>query len=323
MGQDGGRAVFPVPGYQDRRRKERQRMASLVSTRVGKEEEREMVILAQQGDAKALEDLVRSSQPWVFNLVLRMVPDYHEAEDLSQDILLKTVLKLPSFKGESRFSTWLYRIAVNHVLNMKETRAEKGFATGGEWAEDEVLRRMMEEEIPDPKTIPGDLLLLAKEVRIKCMMGMLLCLNRKQRIVYILGAILGVGSKAGSEILSISEANFRQVLSRSRRRLRNYLYDRCSLLDPANPCTCERSVAASIHIGYIDPLQILFDSPDAPKVRQIITVARERLDNIEFKLCQDLYRDQPFQESVDFSQRILEILRSGDFQGLLDTPPRN
>jgi len=287
-------------------------------------DEGNLVIKAQRGEADALEELIKLHQPWVFNIVLRMVPDFHEAEDLCQDILLKSCMKLASFRGDSRFRTWLYRIAVNHVLDMRETACEKEHReSSGLWADDDAVNARLGGEPADPRIVPADVSLLVKEVMIKCTMGMLLCLNRRQRIVFILGGILGVSGRTGSEILGVSEESFRQTLSRSRSRLYNYLNDRCGLLNPDKPCTCARSLPSNMRSGYIDPLRLAFNAEDAPAIRDIVSRARERLANIEFKHCRDLYRGQPFEKSPDFSKRVLGILRSADVRGFLDMMPAN
>jgi RNA polymerase sigma factor (sigma-70 family) len=282
------------------------------------------VACAQNGDRRAMEKLIRLHQPWVFNIVLRMLSDYHEAEDVSQEIILKTFAKLSTFKGESRFRTWLYRIAVNQVLNLKKTKREISHRLNQRrWANDEFTEKYMNRELPDGKLIPADLAVIAGEVMIKCMLGMLLCLNRKQRLVFILGSVLGVNSRTGGEICLITEANFRKILSRAKRRLWNFLNERCGLINPGKPCRCERSVPANIKSGYVDPLKIIFNVKEAPRIREIITQAQERLDNIRFEQCQALYREHPFQDSPEFSKKVVEILNGKDVQKLLDTVPGN
>lgn len=285
-------------------------------------EERAMVLRAQKGDPGAMEELMRIHQPWVFNIVLRMVPNFHEAEDLCQEIMLKAFLSLRSFEGKSRFRTWLYRISVNHVLTMRESACERNTREYYRRAADgDLWDRQLDMEIADPATIPNDLALIVQEIRIKCLMGMLLCLNRKQRIVFILGDILAVGSRAGGEIVGISEGGYRQILSRSRRKLSNFLYDRCSLFNPERPCTCERSIGVNLKSGYVDPLNLVFRSNDTPAIRELISGAQRKLDRIEFSKCRELYREQALQQSPDFSRKVLEILGSKDFQDLLDTLP--
>src|SRR5437868_4111809 len=94
----------------------------------------ELVERAKNGDRAALEELILRHQAWVYNIAVRMVFRPHDAEDVTQEVLVKVITKLSTFKGESTFRTWLYRIAANHVLNMKRHAAESlslTFATLG------------------------------------------------------------------------------------------------------------------------------------------------------------------------------------------------
>jgi hypothetical protein len=87
-------------------------------------EDRELVCQAQGGNREALEQLITRHQAWIYNIVLRMVYLPQDAEDATQEILVKLMTKLSTFVGKSSFRTWLYRIVVNHVLNMKRGRAD-------------------------------------------------------------------------------------------------------------------------------------------------------------------------------------------------------
>jgi RNA polymerase sigma factor (sigma-70 family) len=91
---------------------------------VDDEADAELVDLAKSGDRVALEKLVRRHQAWIFNIAIRMVFQPQDAEEVTQEVLIKVITKLGTFKGESKFRTWLYRIAANHVLNMKRRSAE-------------------------------------------------------------------------------------------------------------------------------------------------------------------------------------------------------
>jgi RNA polymerase sigma factor (sigma-70 family) len=71
------------------------------------------------GDRVALEKLILRHQAWIYNIAVRMVFRPQDAEEVTQEVLVKVITKLSTFKGESTFRTWLYRIAANHVLNMK------------------------------------------------------------------------------------------------------------------------------------------------------------------------------------------------------------
>ena len=84
----------------------------------------DLVEQAKNGDRAALEKLVLRHQAWIYNIAVRMVFQPQDAEEVTQEVLVKVITKLSTFKGESKFRTWLYRIAANHVLNMKRRSAE-------------------------------------------------------------------------------------------------------------------------------------------------------------------------------------------------------
>src|SRR6266700_6406227 len=89
----------------------------------------ELVEQAKNGDRAALEKLVLRHQAWIYNIAVRMVFRPQDAEEVTQEVLVKVITKLSMFKGESTFRTWLYRIAANHVLNMKRRSAETKVTT--------------------------------------------------------------------------------------------------------------------------------------------------------------------------------------------------
>jgi RNA polymerase sigma-70 factor (ECF subfamily) len=89
----------------------------------------ECVRLLQRGETDAFEILIRRHQKTIFNLVYRMLGDYDEAAEISQETFLSAYRAIGNFRGESNFSTWLYRIAVNHattrrkILNIRQQRS--------------------------------------------------------------------------------------------------------------------------------------------------------------------------------------------------------
>lgn len=84
------------------------------------EELQNLIQKASAGDKSSLETVLLSVRDLVFNLSLRMLGSFPDAEDATQDILLKVMTHLSSFKGESSFSTWVFRIAINHLKNYKK-----------------------------------------------------------------------------------------------------------------------------------------------------------------------------------------------------------
>ena len=80
-----------------------------------REEVQVLVAQAASGDKEALEVLIADVQDMIFNLSLRMLGTFADAEDATQDILLKIITHLSSFRGESSLTTWVFRIAVNYL----------------------------------------------------------------------------------------------------------------------------------------------------------------------------------------------------------------
>jgi RNA polymerase sigma-70 factor (ECF subfamily) len=83
------------------------------------------VALAAQGDRRAFERIYRNHVDRVFSVCVRMVGDRARAEELTQDVFVRAWDKLGSFRGDSKFSTWLHRLAVNVVLNDREAEGRR------------------------------------------------------------------------------------------------------------------------------------------------------------------------------------------------------
>ena len=77
----------------------------------------ELVKQAQRGDIKAFELLVQRYQQKVAGVVSKLIKDYHEIQDVTQDVFIKVYKALPKFRGDSAFYTWIYRIAINTAKN--------------------------------------------------------------------------------------------------------------------------------------------------------------------------------------------------------------
>src|SRR5262245_10972264 len=214
-------------------------------------EDRALVLRANSGDAGVVEELIVRHQPWIYNIAVRMLYHPHDAEDATQEILVKALTALSSYEGRSSFRTWLYRIAVNHVLNTKRGRLEPPMMSFGCYAHG--LDRTPDLDLPDQRSTPVDVRLLVEEARLSCTTGMLLCLDRKQRFVYILAEILEVEDVVGAELLEISRENFRQRVARARRDLHSFMNDRCGLVNRTNPCRCANKTRGFIQAGYVDP----------------------------------------------------------------------
>jgi RNA polymerase sigma factor (sigma-70 family) len=278
-------------------------------------EDQELVARVRDGSAEAVELLVTRHQGWIYNIALRMMYHPQDAEDATQEILIKVMTRLSTFEGRSSFRTWLYRIACNHVLSMKRGRVEAlewDFSMYGRGLDD-----APDAELPDPHTVPADVQLLVDEARIGCTSGMLLCLNRDQRLVYILGAIFGVTDIVGAELMEISRENFRQRLVRARRDLHSFMDGKCGLINAANPCRCAKKTQAFMKAGYIDPANLLFARTHVIRVRDVAERAHHAVDDLDAAYA-EIHRSHPFQDSPDFVASVRTLLGSESFRGIVE-----
>jgi RNA polymerase sigma factor (sigma-70 family) len=207
------------------------------------------VVRAQQGDAAAVAEVLAAVQDNVYRLALRMTGCRDDALDATQEILIKVLTKMSTFTGDAAFTTWVHRVAVNHLLDRKRSTVERAGLSFTAFAED--LRTGIDPTAPNADP---ELALLAREVKHGCTLALLTCLDREQRVAYVLGEVFGVSSTDGAWICSISEAAYRKRLSRARDSVRRFVETECGLVaGPTAPCHCHRRVRAAIHLGRIDP----------------------------------------------------------------------
>jgi RNA polymerase sigma factor (sigma-70 family) len=269
-----------------------------------------LVTKARGGDMDALDALVRRHQSWVFNLALRMVWRREVAEDATQEILIKAVTKLSTFAGDSAFRTWLYRIAVNHLLNVRKSEMEEQKMTFTSMGAS--LDGVPDEDLPDERALPVETKVLVEEAKLGCITAMLMCLDRRQRLAFILGEVFGETSEVGAAAMGESAANFRQLLSRARHDLYQFMNDKCGLVNQANPCRCARKANGFMRNGWLDANDLQFSKD---RVASVKDVAADRLDELQSldRKHAEFYRMQPFLAGPDLAQKLREILSQSGF----------
>lgn len=275
----------------------------------------DLVERAKNGERAALETLVLRHQAWVYNIAVRMVFHPHDAEEVTQEVLIKVITKLSTFKRESKFRTWLYRIAANHVLNMKRCSAETRVTTFADYGD--AIRRTPDLDLPDPKNVPVELPMLVEEAKNTCTMGMLLCLDRQQRLIFTLGAILGVSDAVCGEVLEMNADNFRQCLARARRDLHNFMNDQCGLVNRSNPCRCPKKTRGFIEHGHVDPRHLLFVPEHIAQVRDVAAETIREIDDVVERQHAAIYREHPFLQPSDQITWLRRMLECDDVRGVL------
>jgi RNA polymerase sigma factor (sigma-70 family) len=263
----------------------------------------QLVARAKSGDRIALEGVVRAVQDDVFDLALRMLGHVDDASDASQEILVRLVTKLDSFRGESRFRTWVYRVAAHALLNYRTRlrRPEIDFDEAAETLEAALANA------PDPptQTDPSHKALV-NEVKLACAAGMLICLDRAHRLAYILGEVLELSGEDAAVILEISPVGFRKRLSRAREQMEAFLRSHCGIANPSHPCRCKKLVPAAIAAGLVDPGRLALSRlPHRAADRLHLDVERVRT-------AAEMYRSMPkYAAPNDFAAAIREALKDG------------
>ena len=213
-----------------------------------------LVIEATKGSRAALDSIVSEIQDKIYYLALRMLVNPEDAKDATQEILIKVITNLSSFKFESKFETWVYRVAVNYLISNKKVLDRTPDLTF------DVYKRELESDLQEPSEFQNlpDYKILLNELRISCTMAMLLCLKPAHRMAYILGDILEMDHIEASKTLSISKDNFRKQLSRARTKVVEFTSKSCGLVSDHAKCSCEKKLTGVINRKCIDPAHMQF-----------------------------------------------------------------
>ncbi len=202
---------------------------------------------AIDGDRDALDRLVRALQDDVYGLALRMLWNREDAEDATQEILVRAVTRLAQFDFRSKLKTWVYRIAVNYLLDVKKSAVERLHLSFERFGDD-LLDGLSSDGPADAERS-----LLTEEVKVGCTLGMLQCLDRPHRLAYVLGEIFDLPGTDAAEALAISPDLFRKRLQYARSAIEAFTRSYCGLASEAAACACHRRVPAALRAGRIHP----------------------------------------------------------------------
>ncbi len=274
----------------------------------GESSDEALAARAASGDREAVERLLVHHQPWIFNIAMRMLWRRADAEDATQDILIKILKGLGTYRGQSAFRTWVYRIAVNHIIDMRQQDWRIAAPRRSFDQRTRMLAELPDADWPDPRTVPVPFEILVEEAKIGCTMGVLLCLDGRQRLVFVLAEILGATDEVGAKIVGVSRANFRQILSRARRDLYQYLNGSCSLVNPACECTCARKARGFLAKGFLDPERLVFTAKRRQQVRDVVRARADELTRAYETFGANVFHDHPFYECRDAAAMLRKAL---------------
>lgn len=252
---------------------------------------------AIDGDRDALETLVRALQGDIYGLALRMLCNREDAEDATQEIMVRIITRLAQFDFRSKLKTWAFRVAVNYILDVKKSPVERLHLSFEQFAQD--LNEGLELEAP----AETEHSLLIEEVKVGCSLGMLQCLDRPHRLAYVLGEIFEMPGPEAAEALDVSPDLFRKRLQHARAAILTFTRQHCGLVSDAAACSCNRQVPAALRAGKVraDGCQYAANASSFQQARAVVRQVEEA------RRAFAVHRiSQPRTSSIDFARRLME-----------------
>lgn len=254
---------------------------------------------AVDGDRDAVATIVRELQANLYSLALRMLWHPQDAEDATQEILVRVVTRLAQFDFKSRLRTWAYRVATNYLLDVKKSCVERQKLSFTAFSEDLASGLSSDGPADHERSV------LTEEVKLGCTLGMLQCLDRPHRLAYVLGEILDLTAPEAADVLDLEPAAFRKRLQRAREAIEAFTLTHCGLVSDAAACACNRRVPAAVQLGRVRPSELQF-----AKTGSSFAEARELIRGIEkAKRAIELHRGtSSLGATLDFTRRVVSAL---------------
>ncbi len=245
--------------------------------------------------------LYRANQAKVYRLALALAGNAHDAEDITQEAFFRAFRSYGTFREESSFFTWIYRIAVNVANDHLKYRTKLPIYS---LTEDQGYS--FEEVIDTNPANNPETELLAYQVRVKCLHALTECLQANERKVFCLAITLGLPHKHVAEILECSVGSVKTTLHRARKRWFGYMENMCQFIKKSNSCNCKQYVRFALSKGLISKDVVVDPRPP------IIMQAKKEVINMRFlrDFYQDLYQDKA---GESFAKRIREGIRNKEW----------
>jgi len=185
------------------------------------EEELDVIKKVLDGDSNAFERIVLANQKNVYNLALKMTKNEEDALDISQEAFLKAYRQLEGFRGESKFSVWLYRLTYNLCVDFLRKKPRAGVISLTYQDDDDDSHDI---EVPDVRNLPEDSL-IRRETRESIAEG-INALSPQHREILVMREITGMSYGDISDTLHVSEGTVKSRLARARLSLANILVEK-------------------------------------------------------------------------------------------------
>jgi len=183
--------------------------------------EEEIIVLLKKGDEPTYKTVVEQYQRYVLNTCFRFVNSEETAEDISQEVFIQLFYSIGEFRGESKLSTWIYRIAVTKSLDyIKKNKRKKRFASIKRlFGEDEMEERIPSNDESNPEKE------LDKKERMQILNLALDSLPENQRIAFTLSKYDEMSYKEIADILGTSVSAVESLIHRAKNNLQKKLYN--------------------------------------------------------------------------------------------------
>lgn len=267
-----------------------------------------LITNALKGDRSSLDQLIRLHEPFIYNVAWKYTNDQSEAKDLTQEVLIKIITNLSSFEGKSSFRTWAYRIVVNQFLQTKRRPMEDRWKDFDHFANE--LNSIPSPELSQEEE--REQILRTKTARTRCMSGMLMCLTREQRLLYLVGHVFNIDHNTGAEIFGLSKDNYRQKLSRTRKEFHSFLNRQCGLVNLDNPCRCSKKAKAMEAAGKMQTNVKLFDPQYSATIAKYANEVADEVADIVDRKYIEFFQKHPTKEDFDAETVIDELLNDKD-----------
>jgi RNA polymerase sigma factor (sigma-70 family) len=276
--------------------------------------EKELIEKAKQGDKHAVNALLIKHQDFIFNVSLKMLNDVSDAQDATQEVLIKVLTNLSSFDvSKAKFTTWVYRITFNHIINFKKSAWEKTNVTFENFFQ--FMENIPDVDIPENDEHWTNNI---EETKVTCTSGMLMCLDREQRLIYIIGDIFKVDQSLAAEIFDTSATNFRKKLSRARKDLHQWMHNKCGLVNTDNPCRCRNKTKKLIEIGEVDSENKKWMSGYKDRIEKHTQSNIEQFGNAKDEIYNRIFQEHPFKTNLKANEIYYQILDNKDFSKFMN-----
>jgi len=189
--------------------------------------EKELIGKAKQGDVEAFEKLIEGCQKKVFNIAFRMLGNFDDASELSQEVFLKAYKSIKNFKGDSLFNTWIYKVTTNACLDEIRKRKNKKVVSLDEDIEigGNEMKRQIKDDSPGPELTAED-----NELK-RAVKDSINMLSEEYRTVIVLRDIQGFSYEEISGIIKCPEGTVKSRINRARQALKKILQQKKELIN--------------------------------------------------------------------------------------------